>query len=521
MSIEDRLTAGGSAWRESQPPVTVSPLMEVRRKPVLWLPFTAAAATVAVVLGASVLVSRDDSPAPVASGVVPYADLRAGETDVPAPLGFADFPASSSPAISYCEETDVVGRFTVLAQGRGRFSFTSNGVRDCLLASQAGVRLSTVTGRGGEYSTLAREPRLAGDAGGYPQRVLGQDPLLVDLDFSGQCLVAEGFAVEGIVPGVLRVAGTPVCADVTDDERFEAGPLHVAGEPHAPVPDDRAGLRVEIEVDGPAPTSGPLDYRVRLSNPTSEPISLDPCPAYVTGLYRKDSSGESYSGSGGRLNCHAAPDAVPAGGSVVFAMRHETTDPDGIPGPTDVQAMSLRWAIAGPAPASADVRVASPAPSSAQAATPSSSSGGATPAGAACRARDLEARFEGRQAASQDGSPRIDRFLVVRKTTSGGCLLRGVPVGAVFVQDGDLGAGVNVEPAKQPSPVEMLLERGQEAVAILQHGTCAPPTERTYFAFRLPSGDDLRAEAPVEADQEDGGALRQCDLLAYAFAPRS
>jgi hypothetical protein len=356
MSIEDRLTAGGAAWRESQPPVTVSPVPEVRRKPVLWLPLTAAAATVAVALGASVLVSRDDSPAPLASGVVAYADLRAGEADVPAPLGFTDFPPLYGSFVPTCDAGDAIGSITVLREGRGRLSLTSR-KGGCLLVSQTGLRVRTVTTEGVAYTTEVAEPRLW-SGGGSARRGLGEEPLLVDLDVTGQCLSATtDLTVEGVVPEPLRVPVEAVCADAPGEPRFEAGPMHTAGEPHAPVPDDRAGLRVEIVVDGPAPTSGPLDYRVRLSNPTGEPISLDPCPAYRTGLYRKDSRGESYSGSGGRLNCDAAPDAVPAGGSVVFAMRHETTDPDGIPGPVQVEAMSLRWAIAGPPAASADVPV--------------------------------------------------------------------------------------------------------------------------------------------------------------------
>lgn len=90
-----------------------------------------------------------------------------------------------------------------------------------------------------------------------------------------------------------------------------------------------AGLTVHIDAPAWAAIGTDVDYVVTLTNPGREPITLDPCPVYMETLYK---GGGIY-----RLNC--APDSIPAGGSLRFAMRLT------VPAYTPAKDWKLEWTL--------------------------------------------------------------------------------------------------------------------------------------------------------------------------------
>jgi hypothetical protein len=109
-------------------------------------------------------------------------------------------------------------------------------------------------------------------------------------------------------------------------------------------------LHASITAPARAKFGSTIEYVVTLTNPTDRPVTLDPCPVYVEGIW---TSVETHP-----LNC--APGSIPAGGSVEFGMRIQVPgqgpnfpDPDGV--------AHLSWAIAESgeldATASADIAV--------------------------------------------------------------------------------------------------------------------------------------------------------------------
>lgn len=363
MSIEGRLTAGGAAWRESQPPVTMSPLSEVRRKPARWLPLTAAAATVAVVIGASLLVSRDDSPAPLASDVVPWKQLAPAADDVAAPSVPFEGPSFGVMRPGPCQASDV--EVTLTAKGTGqsvdgqlRLALrTSAG--PCVLGSGDPVLAFT----GPADGQVSPPSVFAGHAAGKTQPRLRDlilrtraEPVMVPFTWAGvNCVVTDGLVIsqlDGMQYGKYALAfvasfpsaTVPVPCD--QDVAREAGELtlgipHVEGGPSGRLPGDRSGLEVSLEL----PSRVPLDvlsFVARLHNPTNEAVSLRPCPDYALAVTWEEAGRDVTPSGVGRLNCENAPEAVPAGGTVAFEMQTgiDARDPQ-----SDV---TVTWGIAGP-----------------------------------------------------------------------------------------------------------------------------------------------------------------------------
>jgi hypothetical protein len=110
------------------------------------------------------------------------------------------------------------------------------------------------------------------------------------------------------------------------------------------------------DVPPAVPLGDRLEYVVELRNPTNKDIELDPCPAYYAAF------GESASAATVRsyLNCDGAPAAVPAHGSVRFAMQMRISRTDDIQ-PGFVGSVYWRLPAAGPSEhwddSSPDVRV--------------------------------------------------------------------------------------------------------------------------------------------------------------------
>jgi hypothetical protein len=101
-------------------------------------------------------------------------------------------------------------------------------------------------------------------------------------------------ATAAVVPFLGLPIGSPPSADDSDDDY----PWH----------------RLSAVLVGPhtVAAGSTATFTVRLHNPTSAPISLDPCPAYDLEVgYQTMSYG---------LNCAGAPDQISAGATVAFAL---------------------------------------------------------------------------------------------------------------------------------------------------------------------------------------------------------
>ena len=98
-------------------------------------------------------------------------------------------------------------------------------------------------------------------------------------------------------------------------------------------PDLRAQLTAALTLPSTVQAGAPFTYVARLTNPTTHPIALDPCPVYLAGGGR---SGVSFSKNVDELNCDAVR-AIPPGATVRYEMR-DTVPADAASGP-----MSVWW----------------------------------------------------------------------------------------------------------------------------------------------------------------------------------
>ena len=87
-----------------------------------------------------------------------------------------------------------------------------------------------------------------------------------------------------------------------------------------PAPPEGPAFGAEL-VDAPETVShaGRLEVTVALTNPGTEPVSLDPCPVYRLAY----GEGGTVADIVNELNCSAAPDRIPAGGQLRFAAELE------------------------------------------------------------------------------------------------------------------------------------------------------------------------------------------------------
>jgi hypothetical protein len=86
--------------------------------------------------------------------------------------------------------------------------------------------------------------------------------------------------------------------------------------PPPPGPNAYPGLTVSIDRPSEAAAGSTMHFTITLTNSTSHPIDLSPCPVYTEGLYGPAGpSSLSY-----LLNCDQAA-SIPASGAVTFAMQ--------------------------------------------------------------------------------------------------------------------------------------------------------------------------------------------------------
>jgi hypothetical protein len=333
-------------------------------------PLAAAAAVALVIGGTTVAIQQhqDGSTAQpgAASTVVPFTHEKPGEGDVPPP----NFRVHGGPAPIMCGSGMLDATLAWQAHGDVLSGTIEIGLKeadpayaDCELknvdpvVTVLGVADSPI----GPASTYAGIPD-APLPPAVPRRHVGQNtPVLIPLTLTGSnCLSSNWGAVHGLSPEpflrfLLENPRLP-CDESRPaaDGTLTIGVPHTKGQAAAPLPQDRKNLEVVLDLPDTVREHEPLRYTVRLINPTGQDISLAPCPSYQTAFGRVDSDSSTYFGSDGRLNCGAAPAAVPAGGEVAFAMEQDDLQSEQ-PGAKDAPKLSVQWGMAGPPAAKGDV----------------------------------------------------------------------------------------------------------------------------------------------------------------------
>ena len=134
----------------------------------------------------------------------------------------------------------------------------------------------------------------------------------VSLELAGR---SEEVRVPGDAPPV------PGCADGADGAVYDFGVWTVLNEAGQPALDPQAALQASVSGPGRGRLGQVLPMVLRLSNPTRGPVPLDPCPVFTWSVSRSGPGSFLRSSPPLALNCPQAPDAVPAGGSVDFALE--------------------------------------------------------------------------------------------------------------------------------------------------------------------------------------------------------
>lgn len=296
----------------------------------------AAALSVVLVRGIDTAPTRP-APVPGSPWVIPWRDTPPVE---PAPS------LSPRPVATLCRTADLVLQ-PIGIDGAGGTTFHHITVRNagaagCALLGRPAVRGIDATS--GVSRTVATDPvaALGAAQGSRPATIEPGESALLDLDTYGGCLDGRPETVYRDVRlrladgGHLRLPGTvnATCGVGLSDWY----------RPAPPAPDTSAIAKLVASIQAPASAraGGTLDFVVTLTNPTGTGVQLDPCPNYEIALLAPVKAGGAY-----QLNC-AIP-AVPAHGSLRFAMRLSIPSFTEYRGPATVQ-WSLDAGTAEPAP---------------------------------------------------------------------------------------------------------------------------------------------------------------------------
>lgn len=99
------------------------------------------------------------------------------------------------------------------------------------------------------------------------------------------------------------------------------GPWTMVNQYGQPAANPQSALRATFTAPASAAFGDTLRTTLRLDNPSAGPISLSPCPRFTWSVSNAGPNGFLNSGWELELNCPAAPDNVPAGGSVTFGLE--------------------------------------------------------------------------------------------------------------------------------------------------------------------------------------------------------
>lgn len=341
--LDQRLRDYAERWRSRQPPLDPTLVIashpeagpaRPRRLPVR-LVVLAPAAAAALVVAALVLVSWGDQDGQrVVAGsrtttteaserIAPWIDAPA-PPPVPTTTTTTTLPIVTAPP---CQAGDLT---VVDVEVGGAMSKTSNGIRfrnagrvACSVSGYPRGLSGTLAGRHvrihTEQGTFFPDPRPGDLAPGDDGIVVVQTATACpEFDWDGP--LYRDLSVE--VPGG---GSLPVPAvELNGSCGVRVGPLGLADAPRLgeepppppPPPGSLASLAVRVETPSSVPAGEELRFVVTLSNPTSVPVELHPCPGYLAGFYPAGEKIEERRA----LNC-APVGSIPPSGKVRFEMR--------------------------------------------------------------------------------------------------------------------------------------------------------------------------------------------------------
>ena len=325
--LDQRMHEYAHRWQSAQPPVAVDlPVTRLPRR--AWIP---AALTAVVVLAMATGVAIGDlldspEPRPVIAPPVPAVPWL----DEAAMPGTGLVEPEIPPGTPACDDLAIQATRHVLSSTLFEFRLRIRNTSERACFVDDPEAMSFVNGNGKELAGA----HVVGPFGRGPARrflvppshelrsmlrwenYCGPKPDRVDLRLHIGDAVVKAEALS------LDTPDCPAAANFTEitGPRFR-GPATARGTTVY------ADLVASIAAPATVRAGDALHYRVTLTNPTSNPLPLDPCPAYSHG----------WKGDGGhanfptyRLNC--APQTIAAGQSVTFAMElaiPETATGDG------------------------------------------------------------------------------------------------------------------------------------------------------------------------------------------------
>ena len=224
------------------------------------------------------------------------------------------------------EPTEQPARDGRLAHVRTVVLVTNSGGPACGLPPEAA---GTLLDEDGDTIALAGDVAFGGPAYAPPpplepgasasapvtwSRWCGDDPgrWSVSLELAGDSRAAR---VPGGDPPV------PPCANGQRGAVYGFGVWTVLNEAGQPARDPQAALEATVTGADSARLGEVLPMVLRLSNPTRGPVPLDPCPSFTWSVSSTGPGSFLRSSPPLALNCPQAPDEVPAGGSVDFALE--------------------------------------------------------------------------------------------------------------------------------------------------------------------------------------------------------
>lgn len=336
-----------------------------------WTTVAAAVAATALV-ATSAQVALDSPPQPTAdSNVVPWRLQLAG------PESFPALRDKGEPGLASCtaSQMSVLAGEAVTAAGDGAatqagsvtvpVTITNEGQR-CQLPAEADVVVvdgsgsplegAASVGRGG----VAYTPPPALEAGASASTTVGWSswcgPDVGDWSVSVRL---EGTPTVATVPGQ---AAPPPCGPAGDGAVVGGGLWQLLNEFEQPLLDPRGALMATLTAPDRARLGETLRTVLRLENPSKGPVRLDPCPSLGWAMDQNPSPGLTATGAVFRLNCEDAPEAVPAGGAVSFALELPLS-----PALSDGALAPGRWSlqagvVGNPAPVSIEIEAGPPPP---------------------------------------------------------------------------------------------------------------------------------------------------------------
>jgi hypothetical protein len=303
--------------------------------------FGVALATTAAALTPSLLAQDQPQPPPGRS-VIPFVDLP--PVDPPAPV------LQTRPILDPCRPADLEDWNVEVGGALGRQIYEA---RAKLRTDAAACTLTGSPGLagllGGKVKAIAATPTDPTDppdphivAGSMPATLEPGEGVAVTFDTHSGCLDGRPETVYTSVR--LLFGGYDVVLTGTDINAT-CGVGIGRWYRVAPEPVDRtADLQSTITAPATARLGADLDFVVTLSNPTGEPIALDPCPSYLAtvGIELKN-------GIVRRLNCvdpTGRTRVIPAGGSLTFAIRLSLPAPEPGLSSTVTGPTTLDWILA-------------------------------------------------------------------------------------------------------------------------------------------------------------------------------